>query len=427
VRVLVFTQYYPPEVGATQNRLHFFASSLAARGHEVTVVTELPNHPSGIIWPDYRGRAWRRAREDGVDVVRIWVKTAPKKTFATRIQFYLSYAGLGYAAAMLLSGGRHDVVFASSPPLTVGIPAWFYARSRGVPLVLDIRDPWPRIAVELGEMRNPRAIALARRLERTLYRDAAAITAVTRGFVDEIERSGVPRERLTLLPNGTMADVFSPGAPDAALKESLGLAGRFVVGYFGTHGIAQDLPNVVEAAALLADDPRLRFVFVGEGPVKADLVARTRALGLDNVLFLPQVPLADAARQIRIADVGLVPLRRIEMFDTFVPSKLFDLMACACPVLLQVDGEARSILEESRGGRFVPPGDPRALAAAIRALAGAPDEERRRMGEAGAAFVRRSYLREQQVDRLIAVLEGAIDRSRPSANSHGDSPSAGPA
>jgi len=415
VRVLVFTQYYPPEVGATQNRLHFFAAGLARSGHDVTVVCELPNHPSGIIWPGYRRRLWQRSREDGVEVVRVWVMTSPEKTFASRIAFYLTYAGLAFAASQALVGKRHDVVFASSPPLTVGIPAWLYARLRRVPFVLDIRDLWPQIAVDLGEMQNPRAIAMARRLERRLYADAAAITAVTRGFIADLERAGVPRERLALLPNGTMPDVFSPGEADPALRDSLGLSGKLVVGYFGTHGIAQDLEGVVAAAQRLAGDSRVHFLFVGEGPVKADLIARSHASGLANVTFLPEVPLEQIAAYIRLADVALVPLRPVELFKTFVPSKLFDLLACGLPVVLQVDGEARQILEESGGGWFVPPGDPDALAQAIRSIAGLPDSERHRMGAAGAAFVRRSYLREQQADRLAAILLAATKGARAAA------------
>lgn len=409
VRILVFTQYYPPEVGATQNRLHFFATRLAAQGHQVTVVTEVPNHPAGIIFPGFRWRLWRRTVEDQVRVVRVWVKTGPVKTFLVRIGFYLSYACMGTLAALVLTGRRHDLVFASSPPLTVGLPAYVYSRLRRAPLVLDIRDLWPVLAVELGEMRSRRVLALARRLEILLYRHARAITVVTKGFARYVVGQGVPADRVHLLPNGTDARLFRPAAPDEGLLRSLGLDGKFVVGFFGNHGIAQDLEGVVEAARLLANDDRIRWLFVGEGPAKAGLLELKDRYRLANVVFCPQVPARDVVKYINSTDAVVVPLRKLDLFKTFVPSKLFDFMACARPVLLQVDGEAREILEAAGGGLFVPPGDPAALAAAVSALAARSPDERAAMGAAGLAYVHQHYLRDQQtvrLERLLAAVAG---------------------
>jgi glycosyltransferase involved in cell wall biosynthesis len=408
VRILIFSQYYPPEVGATQNRLHFFASRLARMGHHVTVVAEVPNHPAGVIFPGFTGKLWMRARDDGVDVVRVWVKTGPVKTFAVRLGFYVTYAINGLFAAMFLTGRRHDVAFASSPPLTVGWPAYVYAKLRRVPFVLDIRDLWPVLAVELGEMKNPRVVALARRLELLLYRNAARITAVTRGFVRYITEQGYPADRIELLPNGTLPEIFHPEPRDAALRSRLGLDGRFVVGFYGLHGIAQDLENVIEAARLLADDHRFAFLFVGEGPVKAQLKARAAELGLGNVAFHPQVSQHEVLPFIMQADAVLVPLRRLELFKTFIPSKLFDFMACGKAVVLQVDGEAREILEEAHAGVFVEPGNPAKLADALRGLAARPTAELQAMGESGLAFVRQRYLREQQAVRLEQVLRDVV-------------------
>ena len=389
MRVLMFTQYYPPEVGATQTRMHFFAKRLAAQGHQVTVVTEVPNHPAGVILRGFRRVLWRRSVEDGLNVIRVWVSTSPRKTFLVRAGLYLTYAFNAALAGVFLSGRRHDVVVATSPPLPVGLPALVYAKLRRVPFVLDIRDLWPLLAVELGEMRNSLVIRVARRLELLLYRHAATITVVTRGFGRYIGEQGFPEDRIVLLPNGTIPEVFRPLQPDEALRGSLGLDGRFVVGFFGTHGIAQDLEGVLETARLMAADERVRFLFVGEGPVKARLIERQRRLGLANVTFLREVPQAEVARYINLSDVVLVPLRKLELFHTCVPSKLFDLMACARPILLQVDGEAREILERAGAGLFVCPGDPGALAAAIRRMGDMDGGDRAAMGAAGLEFVRR--------------------------------------
>jgi glycosyltransferase involved in cell wall biosynthesis len=413
MRILFFTQYYPPEVGATQNRMHFFASHLARCGHEVTVITEVPNHPTGIILPGFRRLLWKRSTEDGVRVIRVWVKTGPKKTFLVRMGFYVTYAVNGLLAALGLAGRRYDVVFATSPPLTVGWPAYVYSKLRRVPLVLDIRDLWPVLAVELGEMKNRWAVALARRLELLLYRNASRVTAVTKGFVRYIAEQGYPAERIVLLPNGTMPEVFHPVPRDEALRTSLGLEGKFVIGFFGNHGIAQDLENILEAARLLQSDRRFVFLLVGDGPVKAALRARQEQLRLDNVVWHDQVPQSRVLPLVMQADAVLVPLKRLELFKTFIPSKLFDFMACARPVLLQVDGEAREILEEAKAGIFVPPGEPAVLAAAIGDLAQQTAAELEQMGQRGLAYVKRHFLRERQAAALEVLLREVVSGAAP--------------
>lgn len=413
MRVLLFTQFYPPEVGATQFRMEYFARHLAEAGHEVTVITEVPNHPAGVIHPEYRGSLWRASTENGIRVIRLWVATSPQKTFFTRLGFYLTYACGATLAALLVAGRRHDVVFLTSPPLTVGIPGLVYSWLRRVPLVLDVRDLWPVLAVEMGEMRNPRVIALARRLEVLLYRRAARITVVTRGFARYVREHGVGEDRILLLPNGVEPEVFHPAAPDGDLQRELGLDGKFVVGFYGNHGIAQDLEGVLDAARLLASDDRIRFLFVGEGPVKSALVARRLQEGLRHVTFLPQVPQATILRYVSLATVVIVPLRKLELFKTFIPSKMFDFLACAKPVVLSVDGEARQILEESGGGIFVPPGDPQALADTLRHLAGSSQGTLAETGEAGRAYVSRHYRRKDQAARLEQLLL-SLTRSRSS-------------
>lgn len=406
MKVLVLSQYFPPEIGATQTRVATFAEHLARAGHDVTVVAELPNHPLGAIFPGWTGRPIRRTREDGYRVVRVWVHASVRKSFWRRISFYASYAATATFAALALIRRRPDVILASSPPLPVLVVAWVLGVVWRRPYVADIRDIWPAVGEALGEMPAGRALDLATTLEHRLYRHAAAVACVTKSFVEHVVATGVGRERVHLVPNGTLPDVFGPDRVDPQLRGRLGLDDRFVVGYIGLHGIAQGLGAIVDVAAQLQDD--VSFLFVGEGPVKADLVDRA-AHEAPNVVFHPQVPLADVAPFLNACDAVVVPLRRLKVLGGFVPSKLFDVMCCGVPVLLMVDGEARQILEEAGGGLFVPPEDATALAEAVRALASDPNR-RAEMGRRGRAFVLEHYVRTRQASDMEKILAAVAAR-----------------
>jgi glycosyltransferase involved in cell wall biosynthesis len=407
MRVLYFTQYYPPEVGATQTRAAEMSRHLAGAGHDVTVVTEVPNHPSGIIPPEYRGKIWERTREDGVDVLRLWVATAPEKTFRTRMAFYLSYMAAAGAAGSLLAG-RYDVVFATSPPLFAGASGLAAATVRNIPFVFEVRDLWPESAVVLGELNNRRAIVAAERLEALLYSRAARIVAVTVGIRERLIERGLPERKLALIGNGANTGHFrfDPRRREV-VRHRLGLDTRFVAMYAGVHGIAQGLETLLEAAALLGDDERVALVFVGEGPRKAALVSRAAVMGLRNVRFLPEVSSAEMPGYLSAADCSIVPLRDEPLFRGALPSKMFEAWACARPVVLSVAGEAASVLEEARGGISCPPEDAAAMAAAIRSLAGNPGGASE-MGRSGRALVEARYSRAAQARLLESLLREVV-------------------
>jgi len=201
VRILIFTQYFTPEVGATQTRLHTIAAGLAARGHHVEVVSEVPNHPQGVVHPGYRRRPGHRRRTDGFTAWHVWVMTSPHKTARTRLAFYGSYTAMAIIMGSLRP--RPDVIFASSPPLPVAIAAASVAARHRVPWVLDVRDLWPEAAVALGELSSPRMLSLAERLETRLYRSAAAITATTEPFRRAVVAKTDQPGKVSVLPNGT--------------------------------------------------------------------------------------------------------------------------------------------------------------------------------------------------------------------------------
>ncbi len=400
MRILYLSQYFPPEVGATQTRAYEMAQGLLAAGHHVTMLTEVPNHPEGIIRPAYRGRFWVREEQDGIDVIRVWVKTAPVKTMRTRLAFYLSYMLNAALAGLVLARGRYDAIVATSPPLFVGGTALFLSYLRRIPLVFEVRDLWPESAVALGELKNPRFIGWATGLEERCYARARRIVVVTAGIRDRLAARGYG-EKLALIPNGANTELFRP-RPEAgrALRERLGLGERFLALYAGIHGVAQGLETALRAARLA---PAVHFLLVGDGPCKADLLRLKEELDIPNVTMLDAQPREAMPDYLSAADVALVPLRKVEIFQGAVPSKMFDAWACGCPVVLSIAGEARAVLERAGGGIFVEPEDAAALAAALQGLSG--ERARcREMGAAGRRFVEEHYSRQAQARELVELL-----------------------
>ncbi|MFN8456759.1 MAG: glycosyltransferase family 4 protein [Anaerolineae bacterium] len=367
------SQYFPPEAGAVQVRAWTIAHTLAAQGHQVTVLTEIPNHPSGIVQTGYEGKLWIREVREGVEVFHLWVKTSPAKNFRTRMAFYVSYMVMAIVAGVLLTG-KFDMIFVNSPPLFVAIAAWFISLARRTPLVMEVQDLWPESAVVLGELKNPRFIRWAEWFEEKCYQRASKIIAVTQGIQDRLVERGVPATKIELVPNGSNIDIFKPNPGGGKrLRTELNLENKFIALYAGIHGLAQGLETLLETAQLLATESDIQFVFVGEGPKKEDLLALKRQLGLTNVLMLPGQPLEEMSAYLSMADIALVPLRKVDLFLGALPTKMFDAWACQVPTVIAVDGEARAVLETMGAGVFVEPEQPEALATTLRQLKNEPD------------------------------------------------------
>jgi|GEM_PF-158530 len=392
LRVLLVSQYFPPEIGATQSRMQAFAEYLAKRGHDVTVIAEFPNHPVGVIPPAYRGRLVEVDRSNPYTVVRVWVRASIEKTQRTRLSFYTSFMTM--AALVSPLAGRADVVVATTPPLFTGLAGLAIATAMRAAFVLDVRDLWPAAATSLNQISTGRTTRVAEAIERQLYRAADAVVAVTRPFcehVDAIRREPPPTR---LVPNGTLDRFFVENG-----RNRLGVPDdRFLVTFAGTLGIAQALPAAVEAAARV--DAEADFAFVGEGPVKH--IVQEQARGLENVHFHPQIPLEAITPVLAGSDALLVTLSAHPTFRQFVPSKLIDFMAVGRPVILAAAGESAALVEQAGSGIVVPPEDPDALAGAVRWLRAHPDEAAE-MGRRGREFAR-TRLRSTHAAELEQVL-----------------------
>ena len=405
MRVLYLSQYFPPEIGATQTRAYEMARGLVEAGHQVTVLTEFPNHPEGIIPPEYRRKLWERSDLDGIEVLRVWVKASPAKTFRSRMAFYISYMVMATLAGLLLARGKYRLIYATSPPLFVGGAALALSFLRRLPMVFEVRDLWPESAVELGELRGARAQRLATWLEERCYQRARRIVVVTEDFKARLTARGYPPEKLVVIPNGANTEVFSPRPRDTTLLKELGIdTDQYVAIFTGLHGLAQGMDTILEAAQLLRSEPGITFLLVGEGPLKPALVERASKMAMENVVFHGAVREPELPRYLSLADVGLHAYRRLPILRGALPVKMFSYMASGLPVVLAAEGEAGRLLQTARAGVVVPPEVPRALADAVLQMKAAPDLAQR-YGRAGLSFVRANYSRQELARQLARTLE----------------------
>jgi FkbM family methyltransferase len=422
MRVLIVTHYFPPETGAPQARLSALASTWAADGDKVAVLTGMPNHPTGVLAPAYRRAVFRRESVDGYRVIRTWLYATPNEGVARKTLGHLSFMAssvlLGWRAV-----GAADVVVVSSPTFFSILSGWLLARLKRARFVVEVRDLWPAIFVELGVLRNRRIIALLERLELAAYAAADQVVVVSEGFRADLIRRGVLPTKVHTIRNGVDLGRFVRAtAADPGLRARLGAGpDDCLVLYAGTHGISQGLPAIADAAATLeareangtAAGGSVRFAFVGDGADKRRLERRVAELGLRTVTLLPGVPNAEMPALLAAADICLVPLRDVPLFATFIPSKMFEYLAAGKAIIGSVAGEAARILEEA-GAAVVAPEDSGALAAVIADLATSA-KRRAAMGLAGRAYAERSCDRAALAREYRKVLEydGVAHRQQP--------------
>ena len=411
MRILYLSQYFPPEVGATQNRAYEMAANFVKKGHQVTMLTEIPNHPSGIINPEYCGKFMVRSNWDGIDVIRVWVKASPIKSFLNRMLFYISYMINTTIAGLLVARERYDFIYVTSPPLFVGVAGLFNMFIRQIPMIFEVRDLWPDSAVYLGELKNSTVITLARKLELACYKYAELIVVVTEGTKHILVKRGIPAEKIVVIPNGANLNRYQFDSEGRdKIRRQLNLEDKFVAIYAGIHGIAQGLEIIIKAAKILDSQSQIHFLMIGSGPQKAILRQMVSNYGLTNVTLHNEVSMDEMSCYLSAADIALIPLKNIDLFKHVLPSKMFDAWACRRPIILLVDGEARRVMEEAQTGVFVPPENPELLAETLIELQKSPDDLQR-MGLNGRKYVEDHFSREILAEQLLLVLESLLNTS----------------
>lgn len=407
--VLFVTPYYPPEVGAPQTRISETATGLVKRGHRVTVLTTVPNYPTGVVPAEYHRGKRRRESRDGVKIIRVWSFVRPNRGFLNRILAQLSFGCL----APFLGGraaGYPDIIIVESPPLFDVIAGRLLAWRKRCPWIFTVADIWPEAAIQMGQLRNRLAIWLAERLEWSAYRHASAVWTVTEGLRTILLKRGLPANHVFTISNGVDTTLFQPRARDEARAE-LGWGDGYVVLFAGTIGLAPGLMTLLDAAERLKDRRDIRIVLLGEGAAKGDLRAEAVRRGVNNLVFMDAVPHDRLPIAIAAADLCFAGLRRLPLFQGTMPVKCYEAMACARPILLAAaDGLARQIcIAEAGAGMAVEPEDAGAIATGICFLHDHPDVAQA-CGARGRAFVEarfsRAALTEALDARIAALLAG---------------------
>lgn len=401
MRILFFSHYFPPEVNAPANRTFEHCRQWAAAGHDVTVVTCAPNCPDGALYDGYRNRLFQREEMDGIRVVRVWTFLAANRGFARRVANYLSYLLSATLAAPFLP--RPDVIVATTPQFFCGWAGVLAGLLRRAPLVLEVRDLWPDSIAAVGALKSRAALGLLGKLERLLYRSARHIVTVGPGYRANLIAKGVPPEKIAVIPNGVDLRRFAPRPRARELAARLGVAGKFVCSYIGTVGMAHGLEVVLGAAERLRGRSDIAFLVVGGGAQQEALARAKEQRGLANVLFAGRQPREAVPDLLSITDAALIHLRSTPLFRTVLPSKLFEAMAAARPIILGVEGDAADLLRRAQAGLAIPPEDPQALAQAVVRLREHPDEARR-LGHNGLAYVREQFDRGTLAARYLDLL-----------------------
>lgn len=419
-RILILSLVFPPDAVSTAQIMGELAVDLVGRGHEVFVVTTMPHfnrdpeaearQPITPLWGGLLGKS-------DLAGIPVFHTLMPRKgqSILGRLLGWIGFHALSTIAALAVVP-RPDVILCPSPPLTICVSAWLVGLVRGSPFVYNVQEIYPDIAIKLGALRNEFLIRALRRLEKWAYRRAAAVTVIAPRMLENLKSKGVPKEKLHVIPNFVDTSDFQPGPAENDFREELGLSGTFVVSYAGNLGPAQGLETVLEAAEQLQSNPQVRFVFVGGGSAEQRLRDIATGRRLENIDFLSYRPYSTMPRIYAASDVSLVP-QALETGSDAVPSKVYRIMACARPVLAVTEprSDLTNLVVEAGCGLSVPPGDPRALAEAIRALRTNPTGCRE-MGAAGRAFVLSAVSRPTVTGRYHELLSALARAARPEAS-----------
>ena len=355
MHILFLTDNFPPEGNAPASRTFEHAREWVKLGQSVTVVTGVPNFPEGKIFPGYKNKIYQVEEIEGINVIRVITYISANEGIFKRTLDFLSFMVISFFAGLFVK--KVDVVVGTSPQFFTVISAWLLAKSKRIPFVFELRDIWPASITAVGALQKNRIIRFFECLEMFLYKQADLIVSVTNSFKSELIERGVDGDKITVILNGVDLSTYSPVTQkDIELAKQFGLLEKFVVGYVGTHGMAHALDNVLQAASLLQEYPEILFLFAGGGAYKSTLDKLISELNLNNVVSIQRQPKSAMPRLWSLCDVSLISLKNVPLFESVIPSKIFESMGMGLPMIASIpEGEASKIIEDAGAGVLVAP------------------------------------------------------------------------
>lgn len=407
MHILFLSHYFPPEVNAPATRTYEHTRRWVKESDvRVTVITNHPNHPDGVLYRGYENKWLSKETVDGIDVIRVKSYLAPNAGFFRRTVSFLFFMVVAVLASLRVS--KPDVLVATSPQFFCAVAGYVASRLKDCPFVFELRDIWPESIVAVGALRRSWVIRWLERLELALYHRATVVVAVTSSFRRNLVSRGISPEKVRVIQNGVDLNRFQPRSAPADLVKGLGAEGKFVLSYIGTVGMAHAVDKIIAAAAELRDVKDLLFLIVGEGAKKKDMEELVASREVVNVKVLPGVPKDSVGDYYALTDLSLITLRDEPLFKTVIPSKIFEVMAMAKPILSTVDGECREIVQRAGCGVFVEPENIEQMASVIRDIFTRRDSLRE-MGRSGRRFVEQHANRDHLALEYLQFMRGIVD------------------
>ncbi len=362
MHILFLTDNFPPEVNAPASRTYEHCREWVKAGHKVTIITCAPNFPKGKVFDGYKNRLVQSENIDGIKVIRVWTYISANEGFTLRTLDYLSFMVSAFFAALFVR--KVDIVIGTSPQFFTACAAYMTGKIKRKPFVFELRDIWPESIRAVGALKSNRILDWLEKIELFLYRKSALIISVTHSFKSNLIARGIDGSKIKVVTNGVDKEKFFPLVKDQTLSKTHALSEKFVIGYIGTHGMAHGLETILEAAAYIQKYDkidRFKFLFLGDGANKEAIVRRADELELSNVIFVDTVSKSDVVKYWSILDVSVIHLKKAELFNSVIPSKLFECMAMGIPILHGVEGESADIVTREHIGLLFEPSNPQAL------------------------------------------------------------------
>jgi len=411
MNILIIHQYFLEKQGAGGSRFNQFAKYWSNKGHKVTVIAGTVDYATGNKDKRHKGK-WvvREEVSKNITVLRCYVSGAYNTNFLGRLWAYFSFTVSSVWAGLLLIG-KQDVIIATSPPLFVAIPGYIISKLKRIPLVFEVRDLWPKFAIDTGVLKNKLFIKLALSLEEWIYRKANLINVLTPAFRKYlIEEKKVFEKKIIYIPNAADLDIMKPGEKNNWVRQKYNWNNKFVILYVGAHGVANDLWQIVNVAEKLKNSKNILFALVGDGMEKVRLRAKVQKRNLENIKFIDPVPKEKIVDFINASDVCTAILKPV--FITTYPNKVFDYMACAKPIILPINGACRElVINEAKAGLFVEPGNQDSFKKAILDLE-KNQQECGRLGQNGYKFVIENFDREKLAKKYLNIIQGVIIKQK---------------